>query len=85
MTDVTIDATQPRRGTRDMSLGKRVELNVRAEAARARITLHDLAIASDIAPTTFARRMTRKCDSFTVSELERIAAVLGVHITALIN
>jgi len=52
---------------------------IRAELARQRKTLDDLASGADLALSTLKTRMSTRT-AFTLDELERIAAALGVPV-----
>jgi len=60
----------------------RLAEEVRVEAARKRLTMASLAQGSDMTYQTLRRRLAGT-HPFTVDELERVAAVLGVTVTEL--
>jgi lambda repressor-like predicted transcriptional regulator len=56
--------------------------SVRAELARANVTVREAATGAGLAPSTLARRLER--GDFKLDELARIAAYLEIPLTALL-
>jgi transcriptional regulator with XRE-family HTH domain len=63
--------------------GELVAAEVRAQAARKRITGARLAAATDMGPMSMSRRITGR-QAFDVDELAAVAAVLGVRVQDLL-